>query len=267
LKIRQKSFLLFGRANLSAKLEKAPRIDNFLGFPGISGADLGARFQGHLHAMDIPLQSEQVSGIFSMGDYFALATGKNTYEATAVIIAGGVVTGGPFPGEERLLGRGVGYCATCDAPLYRNKVVAIVGSGQEAAMEAEFVAEIARKVYYIPLGAPAAPPAAPVEVIEAKVLEIKGQDQVDSLVLSDRTLELNGVFILRDSLSPDALIPGIKIENGHILVDQGMRTSIPGCFAAGDCTGKPYQFMRAAGQGQTAALNAVQYIDAKKAEK
>jgi len=264
LKIRQKNFLLFGSEKLSSKLEKAPKIDNYLGFPDITGMALKDQFLAHLENMDISISVEQVTSLFSMGDYFALATNKNTYEATAVIIASGVVSSAPFPGEERLLGRGVGYCATCDAPLYRGKTVAIVGYGNEAAREANFVSELAAKVYYIPAARHTVELDPKVEVISAKVEGIQGDVSVSTLKLSDRTLEADGVFILRESISPTTLAPGIAMREGYIEVDHNMQTSIPGCFAAGDCTGKPHQYMRAAGQGQTAALNAVNYIDIQK---
>ncbi|WP_249175344.1 FAD-dependent oxidoreductase, partial [Clostridium tyrobutyricum] len=73
-----------------------------------------------------------------------------------------------------------------------------------------------------------------------------------------------GVFVLKDSVSPGQLVPGLEMENNHIKVDLNMATSIKGCFAAGDCTGKPYQYIKSAGQGQVAALNAVSYLDSNK---
>lgn len=261
LKIRNKSFLLFGRDNLSAKIERAPKIDNYLGLPGIGGKELADKFRTHMDYMNIALQPEQVSSVYPMKDYFAVATNKNTYEATAIIAAGGVVTSKPFPGEERLLGRGVGYCATCDAPLYKGKTVAVVGYGDEAVHEANFTAELAAKLFYIPAAKHGATLSAQIETVEGKVLEIAGESKVESLVLQDRTLKVDGVFVLRDTIAPEALIPGIETRGGFIAVDSEMRTNLPGCFAAGDCTGKPHQYMRAAGQGQTAALNAAAYID------
>lgn len=267
LKIRRKKFLLFGRDNLSAKIERAPRIDNYLGLPGISGQELAERFRNHIKTMGISLRTEQISSIYPMGDYFALASNRDTYEADTVILTTGSLSGVPFPGEERLLGLGVGYCATCDAPLYRGKTVAILGWGDEAVHEANFVREIAETVYYIPMSAHSADLDPAIQVVEGTVLEIEGDAHVSSLVLEDRVLKVDGVFLLRESISPASLLPGIAMEDAFIAVDANMRTSLPGCFAAGDCTGKPHQYMRAAGQGQTAALGAVAYLDLKHAKK
>jgi thioredoxin reductase (NADPH) len=88
-----------------------------------------------------------------------------------------------------------------------------------------------------------------------------GEKKAHALEFEDGTLEADGFFILRAAIAPQSLVPGLDTENGFIKVDTDMRTNIPGCFAAGDCTGRPHQYMRAAGQGQTAALNAVSYID------
>ena len=120
LKLRNKNILLLGSKDLSRKLNLARRIDNYLGFPGIAGADLAARFREHLEAMDIAVTEDRITAVYAMGDYFALQ-GREMYEASAVILAGGVNQGRPIPGEESLLGRGVSYCATCDAALYRGE--------------------------------------------------------------------------------------------------------------------------------------------------
>ncbi len=127
LKVREKRFVLFAGQGLSRKVESAPRIDNYLGLPGVSGAELARRFREHLAGMDITPLYEQVSMVYPMGDYFSLATAKNTYEARSVILALGTAPAKLLPGEERLLGRGVSYCATCDAPLCRGKRVAVLG--------------------------------------------------------------------------------------------------------------------------------------------
>ncbi len=261
LKIRKKNFLLFGTAHLSEKIRLAPKVDNYLGIASCSGKELAQRFLQHLEAMDIAITPQQVNSIYPMGNYFAVATAKETYEATTVVIAAGVAASKLLPGEERLLGRGVGYCATCDAPLYKGKTVAIVGYTDEAVHEANYTAEIAAKVYYIPAKKTKQLPGSAVEVVSDKVVEILGENKVSAIALKERTLEVDGVFVLRESIAPASLLPGIAVESGYIVVDSEMRTNLPGCFAAGDCTGKPHQYMRAAGQGQTAALSAAAYLD------
>ena len=184
------------------------------------------------------------------------------YEASAVILATGVVQGKPLPGEEEYLGRGVSYCATCDAPLYRGKTVAVVGASPAAEPEAAYLAEAAARVVYLPLyaGAPALPPA--VQVMRYKPLGVTGGDTVDTLHTDGGDLPVDGVFLLRDAMAPAQLVPGLAADGGHVAVDAQMRTNLPGCFACGDAAGLPYQYVKAAGQGNVAALSAVEYLAA-----
>jgi len=261
LKIRGKDFILFGNADLSRKIRTAPLVKNYLGLPSISGEELYSAFSKHLQDMDIELTFEKVTLVYPMGDYFSLATGHNIYEASCVILAPGVFQASFLKGEREFMGRGVGYCATCDAALYKNRTVAIIGYTAESVAEAQFMAGIASKVYFIAQGKFAERPAPPVEIIESGPLEVIGEKRVEALKLESMTLEVDGIFFLRESVAPDTLVPGIELENGFIKVDGAMRTSLNGCFAAGDCTGKPHQYIRAAGQGLTAAHSAVEYID------
>jgi thioredoxin reductase (NADPH) len=261
LKIRNKSFILFGNPDLSRKIRQAPLVQNYLGLPSASGEDLFQAFSRHLKDMDIEVTHEMASLVYPMGDYFSIATGYNIYEAASVILATGVFQASSLKGEQEFTGRGVGYCATCDAALYRGKTVAIIGYTADSIREANFTAEIAGKVYFIPAGKFGCRPNPAVEVVDGKLLEIIGDKRVASLAVDGRALEVDGVFILRESLAPGTLVPGIKLADGFIEVDAAMRTSIQGCFAAGDCTGKPHQYIRAAGQGLTAAHSAVEYID------
>lgn len=261
LKIRNKSVLLVGPKNLSSKIQIAPQINNYLGFPHISGAELRERFQEHLTAMGIEVTPERITTILPMGDYYMLAGTHSTFEAVSLILATGIAPTRTFPGEESFLGRGVGYCATCDAPLYKNKVVTIVGYNEEAVHEANYVAELASKVYYIPVGKVKGTLSDSVELVEDLLVEIAGENKVTHAILKKQQLDTDAVFILRDSIAPGQLLPGIEQQDGFIKVDANMATNLPGCFAAGDCTGKPHQYMRAAGQGQIAGLNAAAYID------
>ena len=100
-----------------------------------------------------------------------------------------------------------------------------------------------------------------IEIIKDIPVEIVGDSSVKKLILKNSEIETDGVFILRDSISPGQLVPGLEIEDGHIKVDREMKCNIPGCFAAGDCVGKPYQYIKSAGEGNIAALSAVKYID------
>ena len=260
-KIRNKKFIIFGNKELSYKLSKAPKINNYLGFYGVTGAQVRDKFLEHIDNMGIEITEERVNNIYAMGDYFALMVNEKMYEATTVILATGMEYTKPIKGEEQLLGKGVGYCATCDAPLYRGKTVTIIGYNKEAEEEADFVSEVAEKVYYIPMYKDAVKVNENIEIVAKKPLEIVGEEKVSSIKTDDGELETDGVFVLKDSISPGQLVPGLEVEDGHIKVDREMKCNIPGCFAAGDCVGKPYQYIKSAGEGNIASLSAVKYID------
>jgi thioredoxin reductase (NADPH) len=96
--------------------------------------------------------------------------------------------------------------------------------------------------------------------VETKDIKIRGENHVTSVIADGVEIDCDGVFIMRHTIAPNLLIPGIETENGHICADSSRKTSIPGVFAAGDCIGKPYQIARATGDGQVAALTAVEYL-------
>ena len=260
-KIRNKTFKVFGTKEISPKLVKAHQINNYLGFYGKSGKEIRDEFAKHLEAMDIEITEEKINNIYSMGDYFALMGSKNTYESTAVILATGVNFGKPLKGEEEYLGRGVGYCATCDAPLYKDKIVTIIAYNKHEESEANFLAQVASKVYYIPMYKEEVEVDKSIEIIKDTPVEIVGEQFVQKLILKNNEIETDGLFILRDSISPGQLVPGLELDKNHVQVDRKMATNLKGCFAAGDIVGIPYQYIKAAGEGNIAALSAVSYLD------
>ena len=265
-KIRNKNIILFGNENLSNKLEKAPEINNYLGFQEISGVELKDKFKNHINSMGIEINNHRITNIYAMGDYFALMSGENMFEATTVILATGVQYGKPIKGEEEYVGRGVGYCATCDAPLYKDKTVAIIGYNKEAEEEANFLNEIASKTYFIPMYKNEKLMRGyhiddSIEVIDERPVEIKGEMLVNQIAFKTQNIDVDGVFVIKDSASPKTLVPGLEVENSHVKVDINMKTNLEGCFACGDIAGKPYSYIKAAGQGQIAAINAVSYLD------
>lgn len=262
LKIRNKNILLLGSKHGSDKVGKAHEIQNYLGMPAVKGADLASAFENHIESMGIEITEDKITSVYNMGDYYSLLSKTNkTYEADAVILATGVSFGKPYPGEEAFLGKGVSYCATCDAPLYRNKTVVIIASTPQEEAEADFMQEIAGKVYYIPTYKGEVQVKPEIEVIHEKPVSIEGEQKVQSLVLADRRLDVDGVFILRESVSPANLIPGIEMDGNHIAVNRRMETNLKGCFACGDIVGAPYQYIKSAGEGNVAALSAAGYLD------
>lgn len=260
-KIRKKDFIFFGSKDMSNKLIKAHKINNYPGFFDKSGAEIKDEFQKHMDYMDIKITEDNVLNIYSMGDYFIIMSKKGQYEATSVIIATGVNFGKVLKGEKEFLGRGVGYCATCDAALYKDKVVTIISYSKEEENEANFLASIASKVYYVPMYKKDIDVGKSIEIVSDIPVEIKGNDFANELILKKSKIETDGIFILKESSDPGQLVPGLEIENNHIKVNRLMETNIRGCFAAGDIVGAPYQYVKAAGEGNIAALSAVSYVD------
>lgn len=259
-KIRNKNIIVFGNKDFSPKLMKAPKVNNYLGFYNLTGKELKDKFKEHIDSMNIEIVEERIDSVYAMGEYFSLMVNDKMYEARSVIIATGIEYGKPLKGEEEFLGKGVGYCATCDAPLYKGKVVTIVGYNKEAEKEANYVSELASKVYYVPMSSGELSLNDNIEIVKGVPKEVVGEERVKQLVLNNNTIDTDGIFILKDSISPSQLVPGLQMEDDHIKVDRKMRTNIERCYAAGDCVGKPYQYIKSAGEGLIAALTAVEEL-------
>lgn len=260
-KLRNKNFILFGNSDLSLKITRATQIDNYLGIPDTTGENLASSFKAHLENMGIEITNERINEIYAMGEYFALQSAEGMVEATTVILATGVVTGKTFAGENENLGRGVSYCATCDAALYKGKTAIVLSYSKKEEEEANFLAERADKVYYLPIYREEPELSSNIEVVKGVVpKEIKRDGDKMVFVTNKGELRADGIFILRDAVSPDKLVPGLETSEAHIVVNRNMETNIPGLFACGDITGRPYQYMKAAGEGNVAALSAVSYL-------
>lgn len=265
LRIRNKNLLLLGSRNSSTKVEKAHEIQNYLGLPQIRGEDLAGHFLDHIGRMGIEITDDPIANVYAMGEYFSLMSRSNqTYEARTVIVATGVNFGKPYPGEEEYLGRGVSYCATCDAPLYKGKVAVVIGSSEKEEQEAMFLAEVCEKVYYVPTYKGEVHLDDSVSVVRDIPVSIEGGMKADRLVCREQTIEADGIFILRESVSPAQLVPGLAMDGSHIAVNRRMETNLKGCFACGDIVGLPYQYIKSAGEGNIAALSAAAYLDQNK---
>lgn len=260
-KIRNKKILLLGTKKLSTKVEKAHTIKNYLGLPEVSGEQMAEAFWQHLKQMEIEIKEDRVNMVYAMGDYFAIQGHSDMYEASTVILACGMSVVKPFPGETENLGRGVSYCATCDASLYKGKSAIVVGYTKEEEREANFLAEIADKVYYLQMYPGDAELINKITVIkDKKPCSIRRVEKKMRLDLEYDFLEADGIFILRESSAPSQLVPGLAIDKNQVIVDRSMKTNINGLFACGDITGAPYQYIKAAGEGNVAALSAVAYL-------
>lgn len=259
---RNKKILLLGSRGLSEKITKAHAVKNYLGLPEATGEQMAKAFHEHLRAMGIDITEVRATACYAMGSYFAIQTNdaSRIFEAETLILATGLVRAVSLPGEERLLGRGVSYCATCDGALYRGRRVAVLGYSPGEEAEADFLAELASEVLYFPQYREEPGTNARVKVLREKPLEVVGDSKVAKLKTDTAEHEVEGVFILRESIAPDKLVQGLALSDGHVRVDLQMATNIPGCFAAGDITGTPYQYIKAAGQGNVAALSAVRFL-------
>jgi thioredoxin reductase (NADPH) len=261
-KVRNKSVLLIGGKGSSDKVSKAHTIQNYLGLPDVAGADMAKAFLDHATGMGIEITEDKVNAIYSMGQYFAIQCHNGDYEASSVIIAAGMTTMKPFPGEMENLGRGVSYCATCDAALYKGKTAIILAYSEEDEPEAEFLAERADTVYYLPQYEYNGNLSGNIKVTcDVKPGTIEMKDGAAVLTTDGDTFSADGIFILRQQIAPSQLVPGLKMDGNHVEVDRQMNTNIKGLFACGDITGTPYQYIKAAGEGNVAALSAVSYLN------
>jgi thioredoxin reductase (NADPH) len=266
---RDKKVLIISNKPQESPLAKAKLIDNYPGLVQVSGRYLLEQMLVHARGLGAELVYERAISVLPVGGQFSVATGRAGFDARAVILAVGTQPGKPFRGEDEFLGRGVSYCATCDGMLYRGKTACVVGDNADAVEEANFLVRIGARVIFIAKKTPGGLDEG-ITALEGTVAEIKGDEHgVTELVLNAakdggaESIPCNGVFILRPSLAPTALIAGLGLDGGYIAVDQAMRTNIPGVFAAGDCVGQPLQVAKAAGEGQRACLSAVKYLDQK----
>jgi thioredoxin reductase (NADPH) len=262
-RIRNKSVALFEHMDFSLKLQKAHIVDNYLGVPQITGQGMMQQFLAHCMSYKPNIIKEKVVNIFPGDNGFTLLTPGETYQARAVIIATGVVATTLFQGEKQFLGRGVSYCATCDGMMYKGKDVAVISYTAEGEHEADYLSELCRTVYYLPQYKDAPAVRSGIKLVHDKPQTILGDVVVEKLQMSKEELNVHGVFIIRMSDPVENILPGIALDGEVIKVNRDMSTSIPGVFAAGDCTGKPWQIAKATGEGLVAVLSAITYLGKK----
>ncbi|WP_311375843.1 NAD(P)/FAD-dependent oxidoreductase [Anaerococcus lactolyticus] len=261
-KIRNKSVIIFGKD--SEKLVKTKKIANYLGFKDAKGVDLNENFKNSIEGFEIKRDSRKVKTIYAMGDFFAIEIEDESemLEARSVIMATGIELKKDLLNEDKFFAKGVNYCATCDAALYRGKKVVVIGYNDEAVGEANFTSEIVGSLVFVNMTGKEVSLNSGIEVIEGEIpIGFDGEKRAEKLIFkSGKKIIADGFFIEKDSSKPERLVPGIKMEGNHIQVARDLSTSIKGLFAAGDITGKPYQIMKAVGEGQVAALSAASYL-------
>jgi thioredoxin reductase (NADPH) len=240
----------------------APSIPNYPGLAFARGEDLGEAFIEHLERFHVPVLGEKVSKVFRDGGEILVFTDQAMYRTRAVVIATGAYREADLEGETENVGRGVNYCVSCDGRLYAGREVAYISFAPEGEEEASVLADDFDVTltylpqyegeYHLPEGVRVIPGRRPDRVF-------RDDDRMHVQSGEDR-LDVDGVFIYRKSVPPADLVIGVEMDGPHVAVDRQMRTSVPGVFAAGDCTGEPYQIAKSAGEGQVAGLQAVRYL-------
>lgn len=242
---------------------KADRAEYVRNYPAFSGN--GAAFTDALDKQRVKeglaLTPARADGIFKSSEGFLITAGKQTFQAQTVVLATGVEASGVIAGEREFLGRGVSYCAVCDGALYRGKNIAVVLGDRKFTEEAEYLAGFASNVYCVCRGFQGRFHAKNITVAESTPLEVLGKERVSGLRLSEGELAVEGVFFLKNSAPPEALVGGLKTEGAHVVTARDGSTNLKGLFAAGDITGTPYQYAKAAGEGVVAVYSARAYLN------
>ena len=278
---RRKTVLL-EKGVIGGQIALTELVENYPGIPSINGFDLAQAMLKQSESYGMETRSAEVTSIEQDGKLWVVRTAEDDLTAKAVIItAGADYDKLGVPGEEKLTGRGVSYCATCDAAFFKDVPVAVVGGGDAAMDEGLFTTRYASKVSVIhrrdELRASAilqerAFANAKMEFVwNTVVTEILGEDEVTGVKLHNRetgedsTLDLSAVFIfIGQHPNTDFLNGLVKMDEGkHIIVNEWMETGLPGLYAAGDARqNSARQVVSSAGDGATAAIAAEHYISA-----
>ena len=235
----------------------AEKINNYPGVRGKSGREIAELFRKEAEEAGAEIRKEKVTQLLPMGDTFSAAVGADIVSAKALLLTIGAARAKELPGEKEWLGRGVSYCATCDAMLYRNRPVIVLGTDQESVEEANFLATVCSKVSY------ACEKKHDLSALDEWIVRLSGKPQ--SIEKEGKTVlvtleggekaEADCVFVLRPTVAPSTLLPGLETEGSAIRHDEKMRTSIPRVCVAGDAAGAPLQVAKAVGDGCVAAYS------------
>jgi len=264
--------------------KKAVSIENYPGFESISGIELVQKMEKHLRIQKIDIEMNEVRKVEKTKHGFLVLAKKKEFQAKAVILASGADPRPlEVPGEKEFIGKGVSYCSICDGPMFRDKIVAIIGGGNAGFETAIFLSKIVKKVYILEHGSKPKAFAANQEAVKktgkteiitnADLKEIKGDKFVSSIVYKDRktkkekSLKVEGVFVEVGYQPATSYVKGLVDFNkrDEIKVEfETCQTKTPGLFAAGDLNvGAIKQIVTAAGEGAKAAISAYNYIQKK----
>lgn len=252
--------------NKESSLEKAERIENYYGFEnGIKGKNLYESGINQAKNIGIDLKQEEVVKIEQIEEGFNVVTERDEYNSKTVVFATGSKKRKPqINGIEEFEGKGVSYCAICDAFFYRNRTVAVLGSGNYALSETNELINIANKIRILTNGEKAPEFRADNVEIETKpVKEILGNEKVEEIEFNDGTkIKIDGIFIAQGVAGSleFARKLGVITKKNAIVVNENMETNIKGLYACGDCTGGILQVSKAVYEGTKAGLQIIKYI-------
>ncbi len=241
-------------------LGKAKWVDNYPGLPDVPGPELLKRLRDHALAMGAELQRGLVRRVMPLGDEFSVLAGNDIFSGRAVILAMGTARVRLLEGEEELVGQGVSYCATCDGMFYKGGTVLVVASSEEAVEEANYLATLARVLYCKERPHETAHLSPEVQTLPGKPLGFRARGEGIVLNTSLGEVTADGSFVIRPAVAMTQLIPEVSAENGSLVLDGKLMTSVPGVFAAGDIVGAPLQAAKAVGEGNVAALSAAGFL-------
>lgn len=253
----------------SGTLAKVEKIENYYGLPSmVTGEELHKTGLAQLERFGGELIPEEVVAV-SWNAHFTVKTTTGAYEARSVIFATGSQRKTlKIENLDKLEGSGVSYCAVCDAFFFRGKNVAVLGNSRYALHEAEVLSDVAKKVTILTNSAPAETDFPPEMTVDArKITSLLGENKFTGVRFADgEEADFDGLFIaLGTAGSADfAREIGLMVEGGKIKVDEGMKASFPGAFAAGDCIGGTLQIATAVGEGARAGLSAVEFLRSQK---
>lgn len=261
LNVHNKSIIWFGTDALSDKVEKSEKIANYAGFDMITGTELNNKFKAQIKSSGLELTDKMVTQINKFGNEFMILADNEIYNAKAVLLAIGAVSGKGIKNELELLGHGVSYCATCDGFLYKGKSIAVYCGSKRYEHEVEYLAGLAHKVYLFANYDNVNIKAENVEMLDKPMKAVVGESKITGIELTDgRTIDVDGAFFLRSAVAPATILKGLEMNGAHIVVNRDCSTNIDGCYAAGDCTGRPYQIPKAVGEGNISAHSIIEYL-------
>lgn len=277
LKRANVDFVLLEKGAPGGKLLTIASIANYPGFEEISGTELALSFLNSATKAGVEVTFGDVVSVIRKGDFFLIETSEEKYQAQAVVVATGLANIPTIKGEKELFAKGVSYCATCDGPLYKNKDVAVYGTGDRSLEEALYLTGVAHEVTLISpdstykgtgaLYSAFIDKANAKTLLGTKVTAIEGEGKVERIhyqnAAGDQTLPLAAIFPLLGEKSASAFLSplAVTMDRGFILVDENQMSSVPGVFAAGDIVKKKLrQVVTAASDGAVASSGVISYL-------